>query len=453
MSESNLAPEEIELDSKNLSNVSFNSKIGLLSDLHAKEEDKDEIILQVENAVQKFKNRGVDTVVVLGDIIHEVGRNDLERMRSVVSSVKSDQFKTVFVPGNHDLVEIDIDEFLEITEQEDDHGVFEINRSIDGVYLNTSAPDMNDSRGYVPEDQVDFLEKHLERSNKQNVIFTHHPVHYHNIPEDSWFSKHPECVFAHNKYIVEEVISKSDNVFAVVNGHAHIGNIREDNDTVQITVSAMNYYKPEHQGITGYSSVLEVSESFLRYDEYSKIGMMDNTNYQTNIDYKSSSKVALGGTFDPIHDGHKSLFRSALGIGDLVVGLTSDNLAPKTRHEERFILPYIERKAALENVLSDISSDYESQYDIRELDKPEGLVTEDQSITHLIVSPETLGRAMDINQERVTNGYDPLTIEVIERETAEDGEVLSSTRICKGEIDVHGNLTPSANGREPINNN
>ena len=35
-------------------------------------------------------------------------------------------------------------------------------------------------------------------------------------------------------------------------------------------------------------------------------------------------QVALGGTFDPIHDGHRALFARALEVGDVTVRLTSD---------------------------------------------------------------------------------------------------------------------------------
>lgn len=157
-------------------------------------------------------------------------------------------------------------------------------------------------------------------------------------------------------------------------------------------------------------------------------------------------QVAIGGTFDPVHDGHRALFRRAFELGDLTVGLTSDELAPETRHVERYVRPFADRKQDLEDELEPLAEEYGREFEIRELEEPTGIATEPQ-FDALIVSPETRDGGERINEIREERGYDPLDIEVVEHVPAEDGKRISSTRIVTGEIDRHGNLTPERDGR------
>lgn len=157
-------------------------------------------------------------------------------------------------------------------------------------------------------------------------------------------------------------------------------------------------------------------------------------------------QVALGGTFDPVHDGHRELFDRAFQLGDVTVGLTSDELAPQTRNEQRYICPFEERKHELERELERSADRHGGQFEIRRLDEPTGIATE-PGFAYLIVSPETEPTAETINQIRTDQDLDPLEIVVVDHLEAEDGDRISSTRIVKGEIDEHGALTPERQGR------
>jgi len=151
--------------------------------------------------------------------------------------------------------------------------------------------------------------------------------------------------------------------------------------------------------------------------------------------------VALGGTFDPIHDGHRALFDRAFELGPVTIGLTSDSLAPKTRSEQRPIRPYDRRREALDAELSE----YAGEYGIRKLEEPTGIATEPEFET-LVVSPETKTGGRRINEIRRDQGLEPLALEVVDFVYAEDGNIITSTRILRGEIDEHGNVTPDRDG-------
>jgi pantetheine-phosphate adenylyltransferase len=158
--------------------------------------------------------------------------------------------------------------------------------------------------------------------------------------------------------------------------------------------------------------------------------------------------VALGGTFDPVHDGHAALFERAFELGDVTVGLTSDELAPETRHVDRYVRTFEERKRDLVAELAPLAEKHGREFEVRELTEPTGIATEPGFDT-LVVSPETVDGGERINRIRSERGLDPLDIEVVDHVAAEDGTRISSTRIVRGEIDRHGNLTPDREGREP----
>ncbi|ERG94756.1 MAG: cytidyltransferase-related domain protein [Haloquadratum walsbyi J07HQW2] len=163
-------------------------------------------------------------------------------------------------------------------------------------------------------------------------------------------------------------------------------------------------------------------------------------------DYLPIMHVALGGTFDPVHDGHHALFERAFELGNVTVGLTSDELAPKTRQVDRYVKPFIERRHSLSAELKPLAEAHDCEFEIRTLEKPTGIATE-PGFDIIVVSPETQTGAERINEIRQERGLDPLNIEVVEHVYADDGKRISSTRIVRGEIDRHGHLTPNQTGR------
>jgi pantetheine-phosphate adenylyltransferase len=156
--------------------------------------------------------------------------------------------------------------------------------------------------------------------------------------------------------------------------------------------------------------------------------------------------VALGGTFDPVHDGHRALFERAFELGDVTVGLTTDDLAPKTRNVDRYVRPYADRERDLRSELDTLARRHGRSFAVRPLSEPTGIAVE-PPFDAIVVSPETRGGAERINGIREERGLNPLRVEVVDHVPADDGERISSTRIVRGEIDDRGRLTPGRDGR------
>jgi pantetheine-phosphate adenylyltransferase len=153
------------------------------------------------------------------------------------------------------------------------------------------------------------------------------------------------------------------------------------------------------------------------------------------------AKVAVGGTFDPLHDGHLSLLRRAFELGGddtVVVALTSDEMARD--HRTRAVHDYMIR---LENLNTTIQREFgEKNFRIEMLNDLCGSAINDD-FDYIVVSPETEPVAVRINKLRVERGLEPIEIAVVDYQLAQDHIRISSTRISEGKIDRHGRLLTS----------
>ncbi len=150
---------------------------------------------------------------------------------------------------------------------------------------------------------------------------------------------------------------------------------------------------------------------------------------------KKFSKVCLGGTFDVIHLGHKSLLEVAFRKSDeVIIGLTSDKRANLGRTNED-INSYEERYKSLDDFLRNTFSE---KYTIVKLNDDWGPGVFDEDLEAIIVSVETENVAFELNKNRKLRNLTELEIITIPLIMAEDGKKISSTRVRSSEIDVDG---------------
>ncbi|MBZ9571629.1 phosphopantetheine adenylyltransferase [Methanobrevibacter sp. TMH8] len=148
---------------------------------------------------------------------------------------------------------------------------------------------------------------------------------------------------------------------------------------------------------------------------------------------KRYKKLAVGGTFDRFHNGHRKLLEEAFNQGEMIViGVTSDSFGGKKGDIDSC-------NKRMENLNHFLATKHDN-FQISRLDDPFGSTIFEENFDAIVVSEETEPTAHEINKIRKEKGMDPIDVIVISFVNADDGIPISSTRIRKGEIDTKGHL-------------
>jgi len=161
---------------------------------------------------------------------------------------------------------------------------------------------------------------------------------------------------------------------------------------------------------------------------------------------KKYSKVAVGGTFDQLHRGHKALLSRAFEVGDkVVIGLTSDRFVAKMGKQHK-TASYSDRRRELETFLA--KQGWLEHAEIVPLEDAFGLTISGIDLEAIIVSEETAKIAAAINQERESKRHKPLQVVTVCMVPADNCNPISTTRIRSGEIDRNGHVLQTSMAKE-----
>ncbi|HEV8594205.1 MAG TPA: inosine/xanthosine triphosphatase [Thermoplasmata archaeon] len=147
-------------------------------------------------------------------------------------------------------------------------------------------------------------------------------------------------------------------------------------------------------------------------------------------------KVCLGGTFDILHAGHEALLAQAFELGDeeVLIGITSDRMARKTRKRVNALAV---RKR---NLVALLRRHGWKRFRISVLEDVAGPAADEEDLDAIVVSAERATAAHEINQERVRRGHKPMQVFVVPMRLADDCLPVSARRIRAGEIDRKGRM-------------
>lgn len=149
------------------------------------------------------------------------------------------------------------------------------------------------------------------------------------------------------------------------------------------------------------------------------------------------ARVAMGGTFDALHRGHRALLETAFAVGDegVSIGVTTDAFA--NAHRSRTVRPYAERVADLKAHLA--HRGVLARADVRPIDTPIGFAAEPEFDT-VVLTDETAAAGDAINAARASRGLGPARIVRAPIVLADDARPIKATRVRAGEIDAEGRL-------------
>lgn len=147
--------------------------------------------------------------------------------------------------------------------------------------------------------------------------------------------------------------------------------------------------------------------------------------------------VAMGGTFDILHAGHKALLAEAFSNSNFVIiGLTSDELIAKKKKE--ISKTFSQRNRSLRTYIENTFPG--KRFAITPLYDDFGPAVLESGVDALIASEETAHKGERLNRMRARKKLPPVEIVVVPMVMAADGKRISSTRIRNSEIRPSGKL-------------
>jgi pantetheine-phosphate adenylyltransferase len=151
------------------------------------------------------------------------------------------------------------------------------------------------------------------------------------------------------------------------------------------------------------------------------------------------SLIVCGGTFDLFHKGHESFIKDALAQSEgVVVGITGDEYVNEFKNNLGIESFEIRKNTAQDFIRSIGATDRTKIVKINSAYEP--YLETSLNYQAIVVTSQTEAAAKEINLKRKQNGIPQLEVIISPMQKAEDGLVISSTRIRNGEINRTGKL-------------
>jgi alkaline phosphatase len=218
-------------------------RIGLLTDLHYADRAPNgtrhyrETPRKVVAAAKQLRQPSVELVFELGDLIDSADtlERELEYARTIHKQLQELPGRKHYVLGNHCVSRLTKEEFLAAVQQESAHYSFDAGSFhfvvLDACYRNDGEPYGRENFVWtdanIPAQQLTWLQDDLARTKLPTLVFVHQRL---DVSDDYGIKNAPA---------VRDVLEKSRNVLAVMQGHNHKNDYRDIGGIHYVSLQAM----------------------------------------------------------------------------------------------------------------------------------------------------------------------------------------------------------------------
>ena len=239
-------------------------KFAIFSDLHYDAiPDGDRRIEEIITSAKKAK---VDFMIALGDLCYPLNEN-----KRILENINSSELPCYFTIGNHNTDSYTIDEVLDFFNMERSYYSFIIENIkfiiLDANFINKKTnvipyckrnyDKSNDEYPYIPNEQIDWLKKELDDSDKYYILISHQSLS--NDFQKRGISNRKEI-----RAILEERNLKGRKILFCVNGHDHGSDCKTINNIHYYTVNSTSYIWHGTKEVFNYSHEVHKKYPYLK---------------------------------------------------------------------------------------------------------------------------------------------------------------------------------------------
>ncbi len=195
-----------------------------------------------------------DVVFELGDRIIDVDREtDLKNTKAVYDAVDGSVHCPVYhVDGNHDFINISKAEIAQIL------GNPKLPYCVcqDGwkfIFFDSLDPMIDGVGGEVGQQQLDWLKERMNEDDMPKLVFSHHPLNYHQIDRNFLIPKGTyHLMSVKNSDQIREILEGGRNFVAHVSGHLHFWAFKSSSKGTYLVNPPISAAHPAYKDAPGW---------------------------------------------------------------------------------------------------------------------------------------------------------------------------------------------------------